>query len=321
MKTHCAIALTVIALVLCINWPAAGQTEPAQTASPTIQANKLVTGMSESIHQMIDSVLAYPGVSDVDKEKLFAMRKEFDAGIQKILDGIKDQHDWMPAYAQVELLMKPACKFVQDRMDLYWISLRATQITMTETALLQSTAWPHGKPDIYLEALDAVSMDENHRTQTKAIVNNLQTKLTAELKIANDPVTSDAEKRNAMSQFNDLAVAARKQVRAALTAEQNRDLDWVILQKYAAGKGSLSAWLVFSTFTNPVNAPEDGNYSLKSGDMKSISNTVATVTLKKGQPLGFRTVDKTRKAYAGDKEFPLPDPLPSVILWQFDGAK
>ena len=221
----------------------------------------------------------------------------------------------------MEKLSGPPTEYVTSRNALYWVSLRANLLMMGERGALMSLAMPGGKPELYPAALKAAGVNDDSMGKVQKVLDHFTADAKAALAVAKDPAATPTIRQEAQSKVLVLADSARKEIRGLLTAEQNIDLDWAILQ-IGLPPGQRGGNIVtMSALSGAVKAPVDGTYVLQTSDSKGAPATHATVTLKKGTPLSFRMTDKGLKGIAGEKEFDVPGTPAPVAAWNYEREK
>jgi hypothetical protein len=285
--------------------PAVGQTAPLATThlpQDKVQSQAVAAALQE--HLSWDAILAHPGVGDADKNAIRDLLKAFDDAMAKVAPGDL-------AGFQAEIKKRNAAKdnFLESRMGLRMLAMLAEGGASQEHYYLQHDLQGG---NLYAALLKSVGMAERELTVANAIFENARPQAKAAMNADQGSGRTD--------HYNALTFDLHKAVRGLMAPQQNADLDWFFQKKFFTGMGAAPGMgipVTFPEFPNAVPAPEDGKYSLK---LAQQNPALKTVTLKKGQKLGFRKTDAGQVAYADKEEVPVPgETIPRTMSWQFDG--
>jgi len=109
-----------------------------------------------------------------------------------------------------------------------------------------------------------------------------------------------------------------------LSHTQRFDLEWAVAKPIREDGDEKTFFLLgFASQPGMLSAPEAGTYQLMTtgGDMKADPKQLASVTPKKGDPIGFKKTDKGATAAAGEKTFDFAAASVTTVYWRWSLPK
>lgn len=267
--------------------------------------------MLDNAHQSADPVLASPLIDKADKDKLRVVLKDFDTFAETLLHSTSPT-DPSSAFKQIMDHANAVTNYISDHPAMNLVSSRAQQITMYETIMLQGLAMGGMNANQYAIMLKAAAIDEGTTQKVSALTDKLiaeEKHLTA---LMMDNNQSPQARQDAANSMNPVAAKTRTDIRALLTPDQSADLDWQFLLYAHAGTPNDGIPVACIGLLAPIKAPQDGSYVLKAGPRDGPYQTLSTVTLKKGDPIGFDAAKTT----AGKNEVALNNNPAPAIFWE-----
>jgi len=288
---------------------------------------QLISQAIDSYDQMFasqtDGILASPSVDDADKEKIRAFLKTARENLAKVKEETKtataggqiDNKAAQDLMTKAQNASTDLNQFLRDRPDLGFVSMRTLMMREWEGRSLTDNV------DEYRAALKQAVADEKILAKANALVDQFAKDYADfQKKMMAIPPGDINAQMAAGKEMTPKVLACLDSIHALLTSDQRADLEWALIKQMPdRGEEPIFMILGFSTQPGTIRIPEDGAYVLIATDLKNSpvptpANTLATVTLKKGDQVAFKKTDKGIVATAGDKSYDIPADKTGV--WQ-----
>jgi len=311
-------SLVIAAAILCAGGAAfAQEASPADILAITLQQDQMLTA------GVAGPILDNPLVSDADKELVRKALKPMDDALATM----KQNAAAKPSVEQIQAdqekavqASKDMMKLLESRMDFYWIGSRAKGLQQFETQMIQAN------PADFAGLIKAVGADDAHVTKARVIIDKFKADFDGLQKqaVAGAEKMSMADQMALASTLSEKTLVAIKGINALLTPQQQFELEWAVT-KPMRDDGDEKEFFILDFASQPgmILAPEAGTYLLESngGDMKAEPKQLASVTLKRGDPIGFKKTDKVTTASAGDKTFDVAADSVTGVFWELAPKK
>jgi len=303
----------VLAAILFAAGPASAQEQtPADVLAITLQQDQLLTA------GVVGPILDDPRVTDADKELVRKALKPMDDALATM----KQNAAAKPSIEQIQADQQKVVQaseamitLLQSRMDFNWIQVHGKGLQQFEAEMMQS------KPADFAGLIKAAGADDAHAAKAKVIIDNFKIdfdNLRKQTVAAGENVKM-ADQMALAASLSEKSLAAIKGINTLLTPQQLFDLEWAVTKPMRDNDDEREFFtLGFASQPAMLLAPEAGTYLLESitPDSKGDPKQLASVTLKKGDPIGFKKTDKATTASAGDKTFDVPADSVTGVFWE-----
>ena len=297
--------------------PAQEALSPADYLAISLQQDALLMG------GVVDPILDDARVTPADKDLVRKAVKPMQDAMAKMTENFKAnpaptqgsiQAD-QPNVVQSSLAMMT---LLNDRPDLMWVSRHGQSLREMKGHMLQD------KSAEFLALVEAAGVAEAPLGSIKSIAEQFQADLAVLKKqaVAAPSAARSTEPSKSMAQTQALTIrtpAAVKTIDVLLTADQLADLNWAVVKAMTDNEISENRTVRYCTQPGESRAPVAGTYVLKTDPSRNGAGVapaqLTSVTLKKGDTLGFKKTDKL-VALADTQIIDLPADA-GLMHWEF----
>ncbi len=297
---------------------------------------------------VVGPILDHPWLTDGDKE---LMRKTLQP-MNEALAAMKNNAAANPTIEGIQADQAKVVQSTQDiilalkaRQDLAWIADHGRSLGEMKGRMLQD------KSAAYVALIKAAGADDAQMAKIKAMMDQFKADL-AEMSKQAAIFAQTGDQIGRMTQqatFTQKTRATLKAIDALLTLDQRFELEWSVVKAMTDNDISTYRILGYAAQPGMVRVPEAGTYLLREYQAPPLASDaaqpkppttgrggggarggtgitvepkqLATVTLKKGDPIGFKKTDQGTTATAGDKTFAVPAESVTGVYWEFSPAK
>jgi len=291
---------------------AAQQPAPADFLAMVLQQDQLLSA------GVVGPILDYPRLTSADKELVAKAVKPMDDALAMMKQNAAANPTIAGIQADQQKVVQsslPMMKLLEQRKDLMWISRRGKGMQEMKARMLQDKAGD------YANLIKEAGADQAQVTSAKVVMDKFRADFDALAKqVATAPANGDMKQKMAQAgKLTETTLGALKAIDGVLTTEQRCALEWAVAKVMTDDEGPMFRILGYAAQPGMMAAPEAGTYQLKSerGAGSDDAKPRASVTLKKGDPIGFKTMEKGTMALAGDKSFDVPADVLAEVCWEF----